>query len=200
MPRLARIVVDEADRRVAELGVLQHLAGDHLPALAGADDQDLAAARQAVAAQRLLDDRAHREARAGDQQQRQEKVDRDDPPRQRQPRRIEDVRADDQQQAGQRDGLDDAAEVVRVGEAPPLLVGAEQRENRDLADDGVRQHGRHQLFVARRNAVVEAQIKGSVERDRHQHDVDDDLLHAVQQSRATHPAHGPAGFTGAGID
>ena len=42
---LARVVVDEADRRVAEARVAQHLADHELRRVAGADDEHLLAAR-----------------------------------------------------------------------------------------------------------------------------------------------------------
>ncbi len=50
---LARVVVDEPDRRVAERRVAEHLAQDQLRGVARADDEHLLAAR---------DDRARRRA------------------------------------------------------------------------------------------------------------------------------------------
>ena len=46
---LAGVVVDEPDRRVAELPALEHLADDELARVAGADDQRLLAARDEAA-------------------------------------------------------------------------------------------------------------------------------------------------------
>ena len=54
---LARIVVDEADRRVVQLPVALHLAHHQLARVAGADDQHLLAARD-EAGLRPLDQRA----------------------------------------------------------------------------------------------------------------------------------------------
>ena len=48
-PALARVVVDEADRGVAEVRVELQLADDHLAAGAGADHQHLVAAGDARA-------------------------------------------------------------------------------------------------------------------------------------------------------
>ena len=64
-PLLARVVVDEADRAVAELGVAQDLAQQQPPAVAGADDQHRARvlARREAAQRALVDRRARRSAR-----------------------------------------------------------------------------------------------------------------------------------------
>ena len=65
---LERVVVDEADRLEAELGVAQDLAQDEPAAVAGADDQQAARVlARAEAAQRALVDRARDEARAADE-------------------------------------------------------------------------------------------------------------------------------------
>ena len=55
---LARVVVDEADRRVPELWVSQHLLDDALRRIAGADDERLLATRNDPAGPRPLDQRA----------------------------------------------------------------------------------------------------------------------------------------------
>ena len=60
---LARVVVDEADRRVAERRVSEHLAQDQLGGVSGADDEDLLAARDDRPGGRPLDDRPREEAR-----------------------------------------------------------------------------------------------------------------------------------------
>ena len=63
---LARVVVDEADRRAAQAGVAAQLEGHLLAAVAGADDQHLASPRARGCGPRSgsLDESAHREARA----------------------------------------------------------------------------------------------------------------------------------------
>ena len=60
---LARVVVDEPDRRVAERRVAQHLADDQLRRVAGADDDHLLAARDDRARGRALDQRPREQAR-----------------------------------------------------------------------------------------------------------------------------------------
>ena len=72
-PALARVVVDEADRGRAEVGVELQLADDHLAAGAGADHQHLVLGH-AGAARGPLDDQPHREAGAGDQHQGEHEV------------------------------------------------------------------------------------------------------------------------------
>ena len=54
---LARVVVEQADRRVAERRGALHLLHDELAGVAGADDDRLLAARHDPAGQRPLDDR-----------------------------------------------------------------------------------------------------------------------------------------------
>ncbi len=56
---LARVVVDQADRRVAERRRAQHLAQHQLSGVTGADDDHLLTARDDRATLRALDDRAH---------------------------------------------------------------------------------------------------------------------------------------------
>ena len=55
---LARVVVDEADRREGEQPVALHLAHEQLAGVAGADDDHLLAARHDPAAGPLGSDRA----------------------------------------------------------------------------------------------------------------------------------------------
>ena len=78
MPLLARVVVDEADHGAGELGVAAQLERHLLAAVAGAHDQHLGVGplHQRLA-QRALDGRAHEEAGAGDERQREQEVQRD---------------------------------------------------------------------------------------------------------------------------
>ena len=71
---LARVVVDQADRRVAERRALQHLLDDQLRGVAGADDDHLLAARDEAAAGRPLHHRAREHARAGDEREQEQPV------------------------------------------------------------------------------------------------------------------------------
>ena len=83
---LARVVVEQADRRVAEVRRTLELAQDQLSRVAGADDDDLAPARHQAARRRALDQRAREEARPCDEREQQEQVDQRDAARQ--PRRV----------------------------------------------------------------------------------------------------------------
>ena len=75
---LARVVVDEADHGARELGVAAQLERHLLAAVAGADDQHLGVgALDERPAQRALDRRAHEEARARHERQREQEVERD---------------------------------------------------------------------------------------------------------------------------
>ena len=75
---LARIVVDEADRRVAERGCLQHLADDELGGVARADDDDLLAARDERGRAGTLDQAARDQACAGDEREQDQPVEHRD--------------------------------------------------------------------------------------------------------------------------
>ena len=70
---LARIVVDEADRRVVQLVVALQLAHHQLPGVAGADDQHLLAVRD-EAGRRPFDQRARQQAGACDEGEQQQVV------------------------------------------------------------------------------------------------------------------------------
>ena len=81
---LARIVVDEADRRVVQLPVALHLADHQLAGVARADDQHLLAVRDETRL-RPLDQRPCEQPRAGDEREQEQIVERGDAARQ--PRR-----------------------------------------------------------------------------------------------------------------
>ena len=57
---LARVVVDEADRRVGQPPVALHLADEQLPGVARTDDEHLLAARDDAAGGRSISERASR--------------------------------------------------------------------------------------------------------------------------------------------
>src|SRR5919108_1708618 len=79
---LARIIVDETDRRVAEGPVLQDLLDDQLSRVSGPDDEDLLAARDKAAPARTLDQRPREQARARDEGEQEQGVDQEDGARQ----------------------------------------------------------------------------------------------------------------------
>ena len=75
---LARIVVDDPDRRVAEARVPQHLLDHELRGVAGPDDDRLLAAGHDLPRERPLDQRPGEQARPGDERETEEQVDEPD--------------------------------------------------------------------------------------------------------------------------
>ena len=77
---LARVVVDQADRRVAELPVALELPDHELAGVAGARDEHLLAPRD-QGRSRPLDQRAREQARARDEPEEEQPVEDRDRPR-----------------------------------------------------------------------------------------------------------------------
>ena len=126
-----------------QLRVAAQLEGHLLAAVAGADDQHLArGALEQRAAQRALDRGAHEEARAADEREREQEVERDHAARRVGVAEREQEEEADQQEARDDDGLDDRLEVALVDEAPELRVEAEQREDHELDRDRRRRSSR----------------------------------------------------------
>ena len=167
---LARVVVDEADRRVAEGGRAQHLLQHQLGGVAGADDDHLLAARDDRAALRPLDDRPREHPRAGDERQRQQQVDHPDRRAARsrgwtskklKTRNVTSARRDDAARS--------APHVARRDVAPPAVVEAEEREDAEL--DRRRRARRSPSEVA---LVVDGQVGVEAEPEGEEPGGDDD--------------------------
>ena len=77
---LARVVVDQADGRIAERRGTEHLLQDQLRRVAGADDDHFLAPRDDRPALWTLDDRARQHPGAGDEREREQAVDDPDGP------------------------------------------------------------------------------------------------------------------------
>ena len=190
-PPLARVVVDEADRGGAEVGVELQLADDHLAAGAGADHQHLVLGH-AGAARGPLDDQPHRQAGAGDQHQRQHEVGHLDRARQRVREGLGDGEEDDEDRAGDGDGAEDQQEVAAADVAPPLLVEPEGGEDDQLADDDEADRlGEEHLVAVRQpvRVVEEAQLEGEEEGERDEHRVGRHLQNPVAVDGVVQPAH-----------
>ncbi len=160
---LARVVVDQADRGVAERRRLQHLADDQLRGVSGADDEYLLPASDDPAWRRPLHDRANEEAGAGNQHQREQEVGRRD--RARQPDVVDRVDQVDGQvghEAGDHDAADDPPHVARRHVAPPVVVEAEEDEDDELDPDDDQDRPLEQRLVEDRDASVEAQLEREV--------------------------------------
>ncbi len=132
---LPRIVVDEADRRVAERRRTQHLAEDLLGRISGPDDDDFLASRDHGADRGPLDQRAGKEPRAGDEGQQEQEVDDPDPARN--PRGMEVEQREDEERGdrGRSHASGGAPDVTRRDVPPPAVVEAGGDEDRDRDRD-----------------------------------------------------------------
>ncbi len=200
---LARVVVDEADRAVAQVGVARHLAHHELAALAGADDQDAAGVlARAHAAHGSLEAALDRPARGAEQRDLEQEEEHGDAGRDRHRdvgverapgaghERVRDDRVQDRDQPDDRerrddDGLQDRLVVALRRVAPPLRVQAEDRVDREARRDDPREAVPEQAVVARREVGVEAKVEGQDVRGGHEHGVDHELRERV-------PVHGQA--------
>ena len=201
---LARVVVDEADRPVAELGVAHDLAQQQAAAVAGADDQHRARVlAHPRAAPRPLVDRVDDEAHAAEEQQHQQPVerehagrgvDRHEAARRRQQQlRLHDRDVGDEREHGGQAGLRDP-QVLGLGRvAHPVPVEPEQREDRDVADHHEAERALEQVLVELGHATgpVEAKSIGEEIGQRDQPGVQRDLRERVAmdgEGRGTEPA------------
>ncbi len=126
---LARVVVDEADRRVAERRVPQHLAQDQLRRVTRADDEHLLAARDDRPRGRTLDDRPREEPHAHDEREEEEQIDDPDPARNRRGMEVEQREDEEGGDDGDRDAAKHAPHVLRRDVPPPAVVEAEGDED-----------------------------------------------------------------------
>ena len=183
-----RIVVDEADRRVAERGLAQDLLDDQVPGVAGADDDDLLAAGDDVARDRPLEQRTREHARTGDEGHQQEPV--HDRHRARQPHgghRVGEVDDEARDHAGDGHPARRAPHVPRGHVAPPAVVEAEGEEGDELDADHDPDRALEQRAVEDRHAAVEAELEGERPGGGDQHRVDGDLPEPVLRDRRAHP-------------
>jgi hypothetical protein len=182
---LAGVVVHEADRHVAELGVASHLPRDGLAAVAGPDHEHLAGALLRDAAAALVE-HPHEEAAARDQRERDQEVGGDHATRRigvevarREIRRQEEQR-DGEDERGDDGRLHDRLEVLLVHEAPELVVEPEESEDRELPEDDEADGVLEQLVVALGHAGVEAQHVGEPVRQGDEAGVDGHLHRAAE--------------------
>ena len=160
---LARVVVHQPDRRVAERRRLEHLADDQLRGVSRAHDEHLLPARDDPARRGAFRDRADEEPRARHENQRQEPVRRGDPARQ--PDVLDGVDQVDGQvgdEACDRDAADDPPHVPRRDVAPPVVVEAEEEEDDELDPEDDQDRPLEQRLVEDGNAAVEAELEREV--------------------------------------
>ena len=185
---LARVVVDEPDRRVAERRVLQHLAQDQLGGVAGPDDDHLLAARDEGARGRPLDQRAREQARAGHQGEQEQEV--DDPDAARNARGVEVEQREDEEGGDgcHGDATDGPPHVLRGHVAPPAVVEAEGDEDRklDREDESDDVPLEVAVVVDRPPRTLEAQVPREHPRRDDQPGIRADLPEPVPVDRGAH--------------
>ena len=181
---LARVVVDQADRRVAERRALQHLLDDQLRRVAGTDDDHLLAARDQPPAGRPLHHRPREHARAGDERKQEQPVHHRDRARQAHLRDgIGEVDDDRRDEAGDGHAARGAPHVAGRDVAPPAVVEAEEDEDRDLDQDHDPDRLVEERLVVGRDVRVEAQPEREVPGDSAQAGVDGELPEAMPVER-----------------
>ncbi len=175
---LSRIVVDEADRCVAEGRSPEHLAQDLLGCIPCADDDDLLAPGHDPPGGRALDDRAREKARAQHERQQEQQLDEPDSARDLERVEIAPEQREDHEDRDDRygDTADRAPHVAGRDVPPPAVVEAEGDEDRNRDPDDER----HDLpvevaLVAKRRLPVEADVPGEDPRGSHEPGVDADL-------------------------
>ncbi len=181
---LARVVVDETDRRVVQVAVALHLADQELRCVAGADDQHLLAVGD-DAGLGPLDQRAGEQPTAGDEREQEQVVERSDSAREPRGRLgRERVQHEIRERAGDRDAAEEPPHVARRDVAPPAVVEAEDHERREVDHDDERDHpGVEQVPVVDRGRLVEAQEERQAPRRRDQDRVEDELPDPVPVDR-----------------
>ena len=155
---LARVVVDEADRRRSEAAVALELAHDQLPGVAGADHEHFVTACDETGS-RPFDQRPGEQACARDERQQQQVVERSDAAGEA--RRMlgrEGVQHEVREQRRDGDAPRRAPHVAGRDVPPPAVVEAEENEDRKLDDDHDREHApREEVLVVARRRLVETQ-------------------------------------------
>jgi hypothetical protein len=180
---LARVIVDEPDRRRGDDLRALELLHDQPAGIAGADDQHLPAARDDPALG-PLDHGSREQARARDEGEQQQRIDERHPAGQPQTLDgVEEVDGRDREHRRNGDARHRTPHVARRHVAPPALVEAERDEDgeldRDDEDDRLAQH----RLVEDRHLEVEAQLEREVPRGSDQHRVDCGLPEPMARDR-----------------
>jgi hypothetical protein len=181
---LARVVVDQPDRRVAERRRLQHLADDQLRRIACPDDDHFLAACDERRRTRALDQAARDQARARDEREQEQPVEHRDRPRQREALdRVREI--DDEVRDDARDGhaTCSAPHVARRHVPPPPVVEAEDDEDGELDRDDDGERVDEEPVVRARHTVVEAEPEREPPRECDQRRVGEQLPEAVPVDR-----------------
>ncbi len=162
-PPLARVVVDDADRRVAERWAAQHLADDQLACVPGPDDERLFPACDERSGPGALEDGARQQADPGDEAEQQEQVEREHAARHPESGNgIDEIDRKRGDQARDDDAPEHRPHVADRHVAPPVAVEPEEDEDRQLEGNDDVDRLLEQPAVGRRDPVVEAQPVGQV--------------------------------------
>ena len=188
---LARVVVDDPDRRVAELARALHLLDHELARVAGADDDHFLASGDQPRRGRPLEDAPCQETRAGDKPEEQHAVHQRDASREPTLERIDEVdrvggdhRSDDHAERG-------APHVLRGDVAPPAVVEAERDEDGELDGDDDRDRRPEAVSEVRRDVEVEPQLEREPPGERDQPCVGRDLPQPVPVDRKHYETGAP---------
>ena len=158
---LARIVVDEADRRVREHPRAVHLLDDQPAGIPRSDDDHLFPARDDTEAEaRPFHERARREPHPGHEREGDEQVHHGD--RARQPDAVD--RRDEVHGHVRKERRDDdaarrAPHVAHRHVPPPAAMEAEHEEDRELDRDDEQDRAAKQCVVVDRQALVEPELE-----------------------------------------
>ena len=184
---LARVVVDEADRRVSERRIPEHLAEDQLRRVARSHEEHLLAARDDRVCGGPLDDGSREQAYSHGEREQEEQV--DDPDATRDLRRVE---LEEREHEEGRDHCrnhtaEHAPHVLRRDVAPPAVVEAEDDEDRQRdADDQDDDVPLEVTVVVHGPVAVEADVPGEDPGSDDQRRVDGDLPQPMSIDRRSH--------------
>jgi hypothetical protein len=155
---LARVVVDQADRRVAARRRLEHLADHELRCVTRSDDDDFLAARHERSRAGPLDQAARKQPGAGDQREEDQPVEDRNRSREREAvDRMGEVDGEVGDDARGRDAAGSTPHVAGGNVTPPTVVEPERDEDGELDRDHDEDRVDHQAVVRARHALVESQ-------------------------------------------
>ena len=155
---LARGVVDEADRRIAARGRLEHLADHELRRITRSNDDHLLAARHERRCAGPFDQAARKQPRARDQREQDQPVEHRNRAREwKAVDRVGEVNGEVGDDARSGDAPRRAPHVAGGNVTPPTIVEAERDEDRELDRDDDEDRVDHQAVIRARDALVEPQ-------------------------------------------
>ena len=173
---LARVVVEEPTAAERSSGLRRSSKATCCPPLPAPTISTSRAARSNIGPRSGRSTRPrHSEARAGDEGEREQEVERDHAARRVGAAEGEEEQGRDQHDRGHHDRLHDRLHVLLVDEAPELRVEAEEREDHDLHRHDEDDRVLEEVLVAVRDPLVEAQDEGEVVGQRDQAHVHPDL-------------------------